>query len=123
MKHATNKPVIQLKRIYETPSSSDGTRILVDRLWPRGIAKDAAQLSEWFKDLAPSIELRKWFDHDPARWEEFQNRYHLELDSQPDQIAALTDLTRKGVVTLLYAAKDEQHNNAVSMKNYLLRRK
>jgi uncharacterized protein YeaO (DUF488 family) len=119
VKRSKGQPIIQIKRVHEPPSKDDGVRVLVDRLWPRGIAKEAAKVNEWFKDLAPSTPLRKWFGHDPARWEEFQRRYRDELNAQPDRIAALLDLAQESTLTLVYAAKDEQHNNAAALRNYL----
>jgi len=110
---------IKLKRIYEAPLKSDGTRVLVDRLWPRGVSKEAAHLDLWLKEVAPSTELRKWFGHDPARWREFQQRYRRELGEQGDALAQLAALARKGRLTLLYGAKDEAHNEAVVLKQVL----
>ena len=113
--------MIKLKRVYDDPSSADGERLLVDRLWPRGLKKEKAHLDDWLKDLAPSDELRKWFAHDPERWEEFQQRYSDELED-PDnksQIEALLKKARQGTVTLVFAAKDEEKNNAVVLKQYL----
>ena len=113
--------MLKLKRAYEKPSSADGERLLVDRLWPRGLKKEKAHLDDWLKDLAPSDELRKWFAHDPKRWEEFQQRYFKELED-PDnksQIEALLKKARQGTVTLVFAAKDEEKNNAVVLKQYL----
>lgn len=122
MKRSKHVTTIHIKRAYEAPSKADGCRVLVDRLWPRGIAKEAAHLQEWMKELAPSSELREWFGHDPARWEEFQRRYDRELDARPEQINALIHLADQSVITLVYAAKDETHNNAVALKNYLVRK-
>lgn len=113
---------VKLKRAYETPSSDDGTRVLVDRLWPRGVRKDDAAIDFWLKDLAPSTELRKWFGHDPARWTEFQERYAKELHQLAEPLEQLHDLARKGLVTLVYAAHDEAHNNAVVVREFLLGR-
>lgn len=110
---------IAIKRVYEPPADSDGQRVLVDRLWPRGIAKEKAELSLWLKEIAPSTELRKWFDHDPAKWAEFQKRFHAELDGNGEVVAELRDLAAKGKVTLLYSAHDEVHNNAVVIAAYL----
>jgi uncharacterized protein YeaO (DUF488 family) len=111
--------MIRIKRVYEPVESKDGTRILVDRLWPRGIAKKALRLDSWYRGVAPSNELRKWFNHDPARWDEFRKRYFTELDNNLTAWNSLSDLTRKGNVTLLYSAKDERHNNAEALKDYL----
>ncbi len=111
--------MVKLKRIYDAPAPDDGRRVLVDRLWPRGIAKDEARLDDWLKEIAPSDELRKWFGHDPTKWEEFRERYRAELDSHGDLLAGLRDVAKKGTVTLLYAAKDEEHNNAVVLDELL----
>lgn len=109
---------IAIKRIYDTPESGDGTRVLVDRLWPRGIAKDKAKIDLWLKDVAPSNALRKWFGHDPEKWPEFQRRYQKELSTNT-AFAELKTLCRKEKVTLLYAAKDLEHNNAVILRDLL----
>jgi uncharacterized protein YeaO (DUF488 family) len=111
-----------LKRAYEPPAEDDGMRILVDRLWPRGLRKDEAAIGRWMKNLAPSTVLRKWFAHDPARWQEFQRRYEAELRHQPDQLAELRELARQGTITLIYAARDEAHNDAVVLREVLLKR-
>jgi uncharacterized protein YeaO (DUF488 family) len=111
--------VIRLKRAYEKPSKQDGLRILVERLWPRGIRKDQAQIDLWLKDLAPSTELRKWFGHDPAKWDEFQKRYRSELEDKGDLLVLLKYRTGEGAVTFVYAAKDEEHNSAVALKEFL----
>lgn len=112
---------IAVKRVYETPAVTDGQRVLVDRIWPRGIAKKDAALTLWLKDIAPSDELRKWFGHEPARWVEFQKRYRVELDGNGEAVAELRGLLGKGKVTLLYGAHDEAHNNAVALAGYLHR--
>jgi uncharacterized protein YeaO (DUF488 family) len=111
---------VRLKRAYERPSAHDGTRVLVDRLWPRGVKKDDAEIDEWAKEIAPSTELRKWFGHDPVRWREFQRRYRAELRRRPDLLDRLRDLARQGPVTLVYAAHDELHNDAVVVRDVLL---
>ena len=111
--------MIHIKRVYELAEPKDGARILVDRLWPRGIGKKSLRLDSWYKDVAPSNELRKWFSHDPARWDEFRKRYFAELDSNPAAWDPLLQLARGGNVTLLYSAKDEEHNNAEVLKDYL----
>ena len=111
--------LIDLKRAYDPPTKSDGRRILVDRVWPRGIAKDDLQIDAWLKDLAPSTELRKWFRHDSARWDEFRKRYVQELDQSPDAFAELVEKARAGHVTLVFGAKDTQHNNAVALREHL----
>ncbi len=103
---------ISIKRIYEPAARADGTRILVDRIWPRGISKDDAHLALWLKDIAPSTELRKWFGHDPERWTEFRRRYRSELARNPAAVKLLKEHVRKGTVTLVYAARDSEHNNA-----------
>lgn len=113
---------VTLKRAYEPPASDDGTRVLVDRLWPRGVRKDDAAVDLWLKDLAPSTKLRKWFAHDPDRWEEFQIRYADEVHNHPELYAQLRDLARKGPVTLVYSARDEVRNDAVVLRNLLLGR-
>ncbi len=110
---------IHLKRAYEEPSGSDGVRILVERLWPRGVSKERAAVDVWLKEIAPSPELRRWFGHDPAKWEEFQKRYWAELDAHPDVVAELRRKVREGPVTFVYAARDEQHNGALALKAYL----
>lgn len=110
---------IKLKRVYEAPSRSDGTRILVDRLWPRGLRKEDAAIDRWCKDLAPSTALRQWFGHRPERWAEFRERYQAELTEQRDALAELRRLARAGPITLLFAAHDEQHNNAVVLGELL----
>lgn len=110
---------ILLKRAYEPFSPKDGFRILVDRLWPRGIAKDTAHIDLWLKEIAPSTALRQWFGHEPAKWEEFQRRYRDELQHNPEAIARIMEHVRDGIVTLLYSAKDEKHNQAVVLKEYL----
>ena len=114
---------VQTKRAYESPAAEDGTRVLVDRLWPRGLKKTDAAIDHWAKDLAPSTELRKWFGHDPARWEEFRRRYSEELSEHREDIARLRDLARKGRITLVYAAHDEAHNDAVVLREILLTRR
>ena len=113
---------VQVKRVYEEPSPDDGIRILVDRLWPRGLKKEEAQLAEWLKNIAPSNELRKWYGHDPDKWSEFRNRYFAELDSHPDDVDELRKQMRKGKVTLLYSSKEQKINNAVALKEYLERK-
>jgi uncharacterized protein YeaO (DUF488 family)/alkylated DNA nucleotide flippase Atl1 len=113
---------IAVKRIYDPASRSDGTRVLVDRLWPRGIAKAKARIDAWLKEVGPSTALRTWFGHDPARWAEFQRRYHRELDAT-GTARAIADLARRGPITLLFAAKDTDHNNAVALRDYLARRR
>lgn len=110
---------IHLKRAYEPPDPGDGFRILVDRLWPRGIAKSSAHIDLWHKEVAPTTGLRKWFGHDPSKWEEFRSRYLAELKNNREAIDELMRHIRRGVVTLVYGAKDEAHNHAVVLKEYL----
>jgi uncharacterized protein YeaO (DUF488 family) len=110
---------LTVKRIYEPPASGDGQRVLVDRIWPRGVSKEHAALALWLKDIAPSDNLRKWFGHEPARWAEFQKQYAAELAGNEEAVAQLRDLLSKGKVTLLYGAHDEAHNNAVALAGYL----
>ena len=105
--------MIHLKRAYDKPSSSDGERILVERLWPRGLTKVRAALDLWLKDVAPSPELRKWFGHDPARWKQFERRYRKELQGQQKAVEMLRQKSKRGAVTLVYAAKDQEHNSAL----------
>lgn len=111
--------MVALKRVYEEAEPSDGLRVLVDRLWPRGVTKDGAHLDRWEKELAPSDELRRWFAHDPEKWPEFRRRYRAELSVQAALLHELAQESKKGRVTLLYAAKDEEHNNAVVLKEML----
>lgn len=111
---------IAIKRIYEEPVPGDGARILVDRLWPRGVSKERAKLDMWLKDIAPSTELREWFGHDPEKWVEFQKKYKIELANNKEPVAELKNIARQNkTVTLLYAAKDEEHNEAVVINNLL----
>lgn len=112
---------LRIKRAYRAARQSDGRRILVDRLWPRGMAKDRLRIAEWVKELAPSDELRAWFRHEPGKWDEFRTRYERELDRMPGEVEELRKQLRNGRVTLVYAAKDEEHNNAVALKAYLER--
>ena len=111
--------MIQLKRVYEEPSDKDGMRVLVERLWPRGLTKERAAVDLWLKEVAPSPELRKWFGHDPARWEQFQERYQKELRKQGDAVQLLKQKGKDGTVTLVYAARDEEHNGALALKRFL----
>lgn len=111
---------VLLKRAYEPPAPEDGARILIDRLWPRGITKDALALDQWAKELAPSTVLRQWFGHEPARWAEFQKRYAHELENHAEALDALRERARTGTVTLVYGAHDEAHNNAVVVRALLL---
>ncbi len=109
----------KIKRAYELASRDDGVRVLVDRLWPRGVTKAEASIDQWLKELAPSTALRKWFGHDPSRWEEFKRRYFAELDSHRAEIDDLRKLARRRTVTLVFGAKDTEHNQAVALKIYL----
>jgi uncharacterized protein YeaO (DUF488 family) len=111
--------MIKLKRAYEKPARDDGERILVERLWPRGLTKPQAKVDLWLKDVAPSTELRKWFGHDPDRWDEFRRRYQKELRSKEDLIELLKRKAKAGTITLIYAARDEEHNGALVLKQFL----
>lgn len=111
---------IQIKRIYEEPSPSDGTRVLVDRVWPRGVSKERAALDLWLKGVAPSTELRAWFGHAPARWPEFQDRYRAELAAMPEEVRKLRELAHSGRLTLLYGARDTERNQAVVLRDFLM---
>jgi len=113
---------VRLKRAYELPAAGDGTRILVDRLWPRGVSKAHAALDQWMKDIAPSTELRKWFGHDPARWEEFRRRYAEEVRLNVELLVQLRALARAGPITLVYSAHDEVHNDAAVLRDLILGR-
>jgi uncharacterized protein YeaO (DUF488 family) len=112
---------IRIKRAYERPDAGDGLRILVDRVWPRGITKEKLKLYRWEKDIAPSTELRKWFGHEPAKWAEFKRKYHQELKVLKPEMAELRSLSKKHTVTLVYGAKDELRNQAVALKEFLCR--
>ena len=111
--------VITLKRAYVPPAPEDGFRVLVERLWPRGLKKEALALDLWLKDIAPSPELRRWFGHDPAKWEEFCRRYWAELAGRPAVVKLLREKVREGPVTLVYGSRDEEHNAAVALKKFL----
>jgi uncharacterized protein YeaO (DUF488 family) len=119
---ANPRPGIKLKRAYETSSVSDGRRVLVDRVWPRGISKSELRLDEWAKDLAPSPALRKWFGHDPSKWKTFKRQYFRELDGRPAAVVRIDALRRGRRLTLVYAAKEERHNNAIALKECLERK-
>ncbi len=112
---------IHVKRIYDPPQASDGRRVLVDRMWPRGLSKSEAHVDQWLKEIAPSSELRKWFNHDPERWSEFKQRYFKELAEQKDKLRELLNDKGKKSITLLFAARDTEHNNAVALREYLKR--
>jgi len=111
--------MIKLKRVYEKQARSDGVRVLVERLWPRGMRKEDVHIDQWMKEIAPSTELRKWFGHDPARWEEFERRYTTELRGHDEELAQLRRLARGAILTLVYAARDEAHNSAVVLAHAL----
>ena len=115
--------MLRLKRAYEPVSRADGMRVLVERLWPRGVSKAELHLDGWLKDVAPSTELRKWFSHDAERWPKFRARYFRELDSNPEAWRAILSAARRGRVTLVYSSHDTEHNNAVALKDYLQRKK
>ena len=110
---------ITIKRVYEEPSKEDGKRILIDRLWPRGLTKEKAKIDLWLKNIAPSTDLRKWFGHDVAKWQEFKKRYVAEIKKNIQVLSELEEALKKGKSTLVYAAKDEEHNDAVVLKEYL----
>lgn len=114
--------MVFLKRAYDTASTNDGQRFLVERLWPRGVKKNALRIVGWLKDAAPSTSLRKWFSHDPAKWNEFRKCYFAELDTHRDVLRPLVDAARQGNITLVYSSHDIEHNNAVALKQYLERR-
>ena len=111
--------MIQIKRVYEPVAKEDGARFLVERLWPRGMRKEALHMDAWYQDIAPSHDLRRWFSHDPAKWKEFRRRYRAELAGNPAACQQLLDAARRGNITLLYSAHDTKHNNAVALKSYL----
>jgi uncharacterized protein YeaO (DUF488 family) len=111
--------VIQIKRVYDPPEAGDGIRFLVDRLWPRGVKKEDLPLDGWLKDVAPSNDLRRWFGHDPAKWDEFQRRYFAELEDKPEAWQPILEAAQEGSVTLLYSAWDAEHNNAAALLAYL----
>ncbi len=111
--------MFKLKRVYEHPGKSDGFRILIDRLWPRGLSKDKAKIDLWLRDIAPSSSLRKWFAHDPDKWEEFRKKYTAELRSKKELLDKIRQAEKQKIVTLLYSARDEKHNNAVVLKEVL----
>ena len=111
---------INLSRVYDHAPSGEGKVFLVERLWPRGIRKDAIPMDGWLRDLAPSVELRTWVSHDPERWQEFRRRYFVEMDANPQSWQPLVDAAAQGSVTLLFSSRDEEHNNAVALRDYLL---
>jgi uncharacterized protein YeaO (DUF488 family) len=120
MSKAISADHIRLKRAYEAPAPDDGIRILIDRLWPRGVKKTDAAIDEWMKEIAPSTNLRKWFGHDPSRWEEFRRRYQTEVRQHAPEFDRLQTLARRGRITLVFAAHDQAHSNAVALKDLLL---
>jgi uncharacterized protein YeaO (DUF488 family) len=111
--------MLQIKRVYDPPSPRDGVRFLVERLWPRGIRKQDLIIDSWQKDAGPSTELRKWFGHDPARWDQFKKKYFSELDAHPDAWEPIRKSADRHSVTLVYSSRDTEHNNAVALKQYL----
>jgi uncharacterized protein YeaO (DUF488 family) len=110
---------VRIKRVYEKPGEEDGMRVLVDRIWPRGLTKQKAKIDLWMKEIAPSTELRKWFHHDAEKWKEFKKRYRQELKSKKEELEALKKQVKNGIVTLVYSAKDEAHNQALVVKEVL----
>jgi len=111
--------MIKLKRVYEAAASSDGSRVLVERLWPRGVRKATLRIDAWLKEIGPSNDLRQWFAHDPKKWDVFRERYFAELDSKPKLWKGLVQAARRGPITLIYSSRDPEHNNAVALKDYL----
>jgi uncharacterized protein YeaO (DUF488 family) len=122
MSSAIAQKTIKLKRAYQRPARGDGVRVLVDRLWPRGVRKADAAIDHWMKDVTPSTTLRHWFGHEPARWEGFRRRYRQELKKHQKEVSELRGLARHGAITLVYAARDQAHNEAVVLRDYLLGR-
>ena len=110
---------IQLKRAYDKPQKADGFRVLIDRIWPRGVRKEDLKLDQWLRSLAPSTELRQWFGHDPEKWGEFRKRYFRELDAHPDEIKLLRDRMRDGPLTIVFGSREQRFNNATALKEYL----
>lgn len=115
--------MVKLKRVYDPVSRKDGPRFLVERLWPRGLAKERVRATAWLKEVGPSTELRRWFNHDPLKWSRFRTRYFRELDSRPESWRPIAAAARRGVVTLLYSSHDEQYNNALALQEYLRARR
>jgi uncharacterized protein YeaO (DUF488 family) len=122
MNKAIQAGKVKLKRAYDRPNAGDGTRVLIDRLWPRGVRKVDAAIDQWIKDLAPSTSLRKWFGHDPARWQEFRRRYAAEVHEHPEMLDQLRTMARRGTITLVFSAHDELHNDAIVLRDLLLGR-
>jgi uncharacterized protein YeaO (DUF488 family) len=116
---SASSPMIQIKRVYVPSAKDDGARFLVERLWPRGMKKDALPMQAWYKNLAPSSDLRRWFSHDPAKWKEFQRRYRAELGQNPVACQPLLDAAKQGNITLLYSAHDTEHNSARALQPHL----
>ena len=114
--------MLKTKRVYEDPQAGDGTRFLVERLWPRGMKKEELKMKAWLKDVAPSPDLRKWFAHDPDKWQEFQKRYRAELKANPEAWKPIVEAAKHGDVTLLYSARDTEHNSALLLKSFLDKR-
>ena len=110
---------VQVRRVYDDAQPGDGARVLVDRIWPRGLSKEEARVDEWLRELGPSTELRKWFGHDPAKWKQFEQRYWKELNARAEAVALLRQKIKQGTVTLVYAAHDEEHNGALALKEFL----
>ncbi|MCX8066345.1 MAG: DUF488 domain-containing protein [Anaerolineae bacterium] len=113
---------VRLKRVYDVPDKGDGRRVLVDRVWPRGLKREMAYVDLWLPEIAPSASLRQWFSHDPSKWQEFKARYFEELDAKPDMVGRLLEMAGSGPLTLLFSARDRQHNQAVALREYLLLR-
>ena len=111
--------MLKIKRVYEKPEKGDGERILIDRMWPRGLTKEKVQAKLWLRDIAPSTELRKWFGHDPEKWKDFRKMYFKELDGKKELVGPIAEKAKKKIVTLIYGAKDEKHNNAEAIKEYI----
>lgn len=120
MKNGVLARNVKLKRVYDEPMATDGIRVLVDRLWPRGVKKQVAAIDLWAKDIAPSTELRKWFGHDPARWKEFERRYSAEIRQHVELLDKIRKLALRGIVTLIYAARDREHNEAIIIRDMLV---
>ncbi len=114
---------IQLKRAYDKPKKTDGFRVLIDRVWPRGVRKEELKVDEWPRALAPSTELRQWFGHNPAKWDEFRKRYFKELDAHPDEVGKLRKKMREGPLTIVFGSREQRFNNAAALKEYLERRR
>ncbi len=113
--------MINIKRVYDKAEKTDGTRLLIERLWPRGVRKDSLAIADWLKDAGPSTRLRKWFSHDPAKWDEFRRKYFAELESNPTAWQPIIEAARYGSVTLIYSSHDTEHNNAVALQEFLKR--